>query len=307
MGINLINDNLVQANARSKWRVSSTYAYSSGANIDFDTVWTGFTNIGDWVNDGSGQITVPVDGVYDLICSVETSTGFWTADRALTVSVNGSIEAYLGSGNGVARSMKGTALLQLTKGDLLTFKINDNQSIEAAENQTYLSISRVADFTAGQPAGFGVATPDVYGLMKKQKSSYATSTYTATNLTNSTAVFGTDFDVINLVIGRKYRITATVGLINETGNLAAVYWYDGGRAAGNVRLSVAMNEISATQFIGMITKTSEFVATTTTLLPSWIGDNDGNNGINSSSLNSQPHTLIVTDITDEYEEGNFFA
>jgi hypothetical protein len=161
---------LVQANARSKWRVSSTYAYLDSANIDFDTVGTGFTNIGDWVNDGSGQITVPVDGVYDIIGSVETSTGFWTADRALTVHVNGSLVAYLGRGNGVDRSIKGTALLKLTKGDLLTFRINDSQSIIAAESQTYLSISRVADYTAGQPAGFGLSTDSLPGLVSRELS-----------------------------------------------------------------------------------------------------------------------------------------
>jgi hypothetical protein len=159
MGINLINDNLVAANARVKYSAINKSLTNSTVPIDYDTEVYNFG----FVTDLSGNFTIPADGQYLIISSLD-----------LTGSNTGLMRVYV---NGVQKDAARTtsdslhriqSVLDLVKDDVLSIRYDNSVTMNAVPETNYVSITRIAEFTAGQPAGFGLGSELLYGLNKSQ-------------------------------------------------------------------------------------------------------------------------------------------
>jgi hypothetical protein len=304
---NFITDDLINANVRSKWSTSASAAGTSFTPIDFDSVHPGMAAIGNWTNDGAGTITMPAKGSFRFTVGILATTSI-AGNIVIYVYKNGSAVGSVGRGDSTGTNnqrLSGSLTVDCEKGDTVYITHNDAGGFSLDNNtvETFLEIVRVADYSAGEPAGFGLATETQAGLVKKPLRSYATSIYNTVNLADGTVVFGGDFSVTGLTIGRKYRIFTQIGLQNEVGNVAGVRWYDDGANNGSVQHQNYVNMTSSSVWNGMVANLSEFIAVRTTLTPSWNGDNDGNNGVIRPGV--YPHVLEIIDITDQFEEGGW--
>jgi hypothetical protein len=193
MGINIINGSLVNANARLKFSATSKSIFNATVPIDYDTELynTGFTT------DGAGNFTALSAGEYLVVASLDLTT---TSSGLMRVYVNGSqVDAAKTSTEALHRIQ---SLVQLLKDDVVSIRFDNSVTMNSVANTNYVSITRVADYTAGSPVGFGIATADTYGLVKATK--YQRKYLTA----NQTAVgWVSDLRFNNLEIGKTYRFT----------------------------------------------------------------------------------------------------
>ena len=167
MGLNIINDNLVAANIKSKWQATDT-AYTSGSVIDFDTVFTGYTNVGQWSNT-NGLITIPEDGYYDCKTVISTFGTNIAGNKFLYLVVDGSTKNVMQSTpiGTTSQSIAGEYHGYFQKGQTINLEIDDSFTLWILPDKTYFSIQRTQDYSAGQPAGFGLASLADYGIVKK--------------------------------------------------------------------------------------------------------------------------------------------
>lgn len=173
MAINLLTDDVTYANVRSKWALSSGNLSTDFNPLHFDIPNSEFTTIGTWANT-DGNITIPADGTYHISCAIEGSANF-PGTGTLVVQVGGVLKAQLFKVSTNEFYAGGDCYLDLSAGDVLNirFATTGSSTLDTGETQSFLSITRVADYSAGQPVGFGLATDTQYGLVKKNA---ATST-----------------------------------------------------------------------------------------------------------------------------------
>ena len=173
MGINLINDNLVAANARALFaRSNNSASVAVGAYLPcFLTAnsrsfneGNGFRSTGVGV-DGAEEIEVLFDGVIE-VSGIFNFVGSGHATTRLDMVINGvyhSIISFARSNlTAPTAPISGSAKVQ--KGDLIKFQNQSTAAVTIDDNGRY-AISRVSDYSAGQPAGFGLASSSVAGLV----------------------------------------------------------------------------------------------------------------------------------------------
>ena len=165
MGINLINDNLIAANSRARFYASTTQAVAGHTVVDY---------AGDDYNDGGGftrindnSWTVNFTGKVNVSSQVYNGSSTTPAAARLNVRVNGT-EKSTGTGGYSQSGLSMNQTISVTVGDTLDMYLlsNAGETIQSGLGATFVTFDRLSDFSAGQPAGFGVATPDVYGLVK---------------------------------------------------------------------------------------------------------------------------------------------
>ena len=169
MGINLINDNLVAANSRMILHLAVSAGASGGGNIcPFDT--TDQDVGGGFSHDGSGTVTCNFDGF--VFCSAYINMTGGLSNGDLIIRKNGTnakpglnpFAIGITSGN-VAGS------IAVSNGDTLDIfysgaKDNYQGGGFAGAGICQVDFFRIPDYSAGQPAGFGLATSSVAGLMQ---------------------------------------------------------------------------------------------------------------------------------------------
>ena len=159
MGINIVNGSLVNANVRVKYSGASASITNATIAIDFDTpVYNeGFENI------SAGEFTIPVDGQYQIQLGLEL-TG--SSNGTALVYVDG-VEADVGGTNQNLARHRCSSVLNLTKGQTVSGRFPNTGTLTGSSNLNYLAITRIAQYSAGEPTGFGLATDKKYGLNKK--------------------------------------------------------------------------------------------------------------------------------------------
>lgn len=211
---NFITDDLINANARCIFTLNTTAPVGSGGTFDFTSeVFQsgGFTS-------SSGDIFVPSDGMYYVS---------WRVSGISNVGVNGQTNASINntgtaiagrssSGGSDGRSLDGKGYVTLVKGDAVRIKMVDVTfpSQNSGASESYFSIVRVADYSAGEPAGFGLATETQAGLNFLDLSP-VTNVLSSNFAGTSPATEMTDLRHTGLVAGDKYRVDIT--LLTNTG------------------------------------------------------------------------------------------
>ena len=165
--VNLMSDNVAAANVRSRWTLTNGAALAPSGVYDFDVATY---NNGGFTNDGAGIITVAAAGFYRVTCQILYAS-------AVMVSP-GIVQLYKNNTTNIARTATSTggndgALMtikwegELASGDTLAIRQQQATSPtqEIGINDSWLAISRIADYSAGQPVGFGLATADTAGLL----------------------------------------------------------------------------------------------------------------------------------------------
>jgi hypothetical protein len=211
--VNLMSDNAATANASSMWKVTNT-SYTSGTTMDFDAVNSNYTNVGSWANT-NGSITIPSDGRYTVNTNVSI-TGTFTVNQVLTIQIGGANRGQFRTGTGT-KSVDGTVTLDLSKGDLLTVELNGSVTLDGDEFSTFLNITRQQDYSAGQPVGFGIATAENHGLVKKSKYQIELLSSGHT-MTGSAGTHIGNLSMTNLTIGATYRVTVRLNMDDNGDN-----------------------------------------------------------------------------------------
>lgn len=165
MGINLINDNLVAANARFR-SVFAPGNYGDAVPIDFASTIT-FNEGSGFVPQGSGtQVKVLFDGYIRINITVQY-TGSPNPLGTLYVTkggpsiVDSSLVQY--SNNRFVID----DIIQVSKNDVLDIRFNGGPiDLLGSGGRDKVVLTRVPDYSAGQPAGFGLASATNYGLVK---------------------------------------------------------------------------------------------------------------------------------------------
>jgi len=221
--VNLISDSLVNANARF-----STEAFT-GTTTVINTTQTTITTwntpsllTGGMTYDAStGEVTVPSDGQYQVIFTTGfsgyTPTVYSNARIINYIAVDGTdIKQKQASASSRDCSNDIAAILTLVKGNKVKVNVyQDTGGTRTLVNSaagSFFSVTRLSDYTAGEPVGFGLATAENAGLVKRNK--WQMKTLTATTTSDATANTALTFN--NLIVGNTYRITCAV-LTNGVG------------------------------------------------------------------------------------------
>jgi hypothetical protein len=219
MGINLINDNLIAANVKATWFLSNSNigpSTNSGV-ITYDNLQPG--SVGDWVN-SSGYITIPETGWYDISAGV-ASSGAAFSNLNIDVHVGGGpIRALFAvAASGTLYNAGGSDAFYATKGDTLIVTASNDYSC-FTDYRSSLTITRKAEYTAGQPAGFGLGTELLYGLNKSQMRFCHIYSTTDQNGNADNATITKIFDSISSDVHGM----ADLGNNRIVPNLPGVYW-----------------------------------------------------------------------------------
>jgi hypothetical protein len=188
---NFITDDLINANARCIFTLNTTSPVGSGGTFDFTSEVSqsgGFTA-------ASGDIFVPADGTYHISWRIGgisdvPATGQTYASKNNTGI---AISARSSSGGSDGRSLDGSGYLELAKGDAVRIKMADATfpGQNSGASNSFFSITRVSDYSAGEPAGFGLATETQAGLVRRHE----TGTFTLDNgFTNGGTLY---YELIN--------------------------------------------------------------------------------------------------------------
>lgn len=253
-GLNLISDSLVNANARMVTTGLSGAQTISTATHTPITTWDNTTVEGGGSFDGT-EYTIPSDGWYQLNAALRWSTAI-SASTIIKFVKNGSTDLGLNIDIFSAASSptsRGQYLGKFVAGDTVKVSIyqdsGGNEDIIATDEQTYFNLSRLADFTAGQAIGFGIATADNAGLVSKfigSNTELESGTFIP-SLTNSTNVSATTaFTTGYSRVGNYVQACGIVNVDITTGGVdtsftmevpildsAASYASTGGTAAGS--------------------------------------------------------------------------
>ena len=132
---------------RSKWRTNIGFTGTSFTPIDFDTVHSEMTNIGTWVNDGSGIITIPANGTYRFTFHILGNTSI-AGNVVMYLYKNGSAVAALSRGDSTGsdnQKFAGSATVDCVKGDTVYITHNDagGYNFDANPIETYFEIVEI--------------------------------------------------------------------------------------------------------------------------------------------------------------------
>jgi hypothetical protein len=166
MGINLINDNLVYSNSIARYYITGTPAYGAGGTpIPFNQLS---------YNSGGGIELTGTDGEFEVkfdgFLKVRAQTQ-WTADigagQVMTiVRNNATVSQGPENSVGAITSKQIDDTFEVSTGDIIAVRFTNTGTLSGNPAYCYIAMERVATYTAGQPAGFGVATNALFGLVK---------------------------------------------------------------------------------------------------------------------------------------------
>ena len=191
---NFITDDLIKANSKLKVSLSSASSTLTEAvtPVPFDT--TDY-NVGQGFSYSAGSITCLFDG-YVTVQAAAVGTGAWSGTGfALCVYKDGS-QAAIGQ-NGTQSRMTVATTLQVSKNEVLQIRlVGGSAAVDGPIAATYATFSRVAEYSAGSAAGFGLASETQAGLLPFY------GELTVSNLSVS-SICAVPFDAYYTRIGRR--------------------------------------------------------------------------------------------------------
>jgi hypothetical protein len=162
---NFITDDLINANIKSEWYLGtgSVGPSTNGGVCDFSVLQSG--SVGDWTN-SNGSITIQHTGWYRIIFSLGSS-GTTFSNMTVVIRLNGVNvrDPFVEAASSNTYQADGTAEIYITEGQVLTITASNDYNV-FADYRSVMTISRVAQYSAGEPAGFGLGTPTRVGLVK---------------------------------------------------------------------------------------------------------------------------------------------
>jgi hypothetical protein len=163
--INLLTPSVINSNAKAQVYATSTATIASGGFFLFDTFQynVGFAAL------SSNQLVIPANGYYQISFHNEGSVA--TTDSVCVITVNGTaVDAsnYANGGN-EGKSFDAQITMYLTAGQLVGAKWFNSTSPAQQNGVRYqrLEVIRVADISASEPFGFGLAQSNAAGLVPK--------------------------------------------------------------------------------------------------------------------------------------------
>jgi len=202
----MLTPSVLGENARVRYYRNAAYSYTANATFAWDAVdTTTFKTNGTFTN-SSGNITIPVDGTYEVNVAIQTG---------VLIDANTLLQIYVTRGGGspvqeriVARigsasfKIEGSSYIYLLAGDKVQIRLNgDATTVSADVASTYLEIIRIADRSSRGALGFGLATSTAAGLVSANKTQ---TKLLGSNVTGSGNITAWTFN--NLVIGKVYRL-----------------------------------------------------------------------------------------------------
>jgi hypothetical protein len=216
-----LNNNLVAANARfhvvglTSDQTIGTASETAIANWDT----ANYSIQGGGSFDGENY-TVPVDGWYEVNACIRWSgSGLTGTDFHISVRKNGSIvmSEYLEMNSDFYPTQRVHYLAELSKDDVIDISCYQNTggnvNVRQNDNETQFSVKRVADYSATQPVGFGLADASNAGLI----GSYEEYTHSSTYTWNGSGGTSSSVDAYIVKVGNMVTISfPTIGATTGT-------------------------------------------------------------------------------------------
>lgn len=227
---NFINEDTAAANTRARVTGLTTTAIGSGAqDIDYKT--TDYLNGGiTW--DGT-DFTVDYAGVYNIRALLALSAQVTTAAELQVYVNNTTVSAQRDFDANTTSQLSVDANIELAAGDTVRIRKNSSGSLTGVDSATrsFIEISRLADYSAGAPVGFGKATSENLGLV----TSFAPTVKSSINSISSanyTVLDDDGYDTILVTTGASDRTITLPTAADNDGRILTVKKVDSG--AGGV-------------------------------------------------------------------------
>ena len=200
---NFITDDLIKANSKLKVSLSSaTGTLTEGVTpVPFNT--TDY-NVGQGFSYSAGSITCLFDG-YVTVQAAAVGTGAWSGTGfALCVYKDGS-QAAVGQ-NGTQSRITVATTLQVSKNEVLQIRlVGGSAAFDGPVAATYAAFSRVAEYSAGSAAGFGLASATSAGLVKAISGNVAATTSNLINITSFSQSSSIMFTLVGDIVTCAWR------------------------------------------------------------------------------------------------------
>ena len=222
--VNLINDNVSQVNARGSFSTVGNMLFAADSVERIVPFEDSDSEFGNMTIDGAGTVTIPASGVYRISAQLQDAStpnymGIWVYRNGASVA-----ESIRVVGNQIGIE----ADRYFDEGDTLAIfaKASGGGNIATVDgDRTWFTAIRVADYTAGQAVGFGEATTEQLGLVKKGSVSTETlddstmATGVTTTLHTKVLTKGTHLVMANWII--------EVLTVNTTSRVQVILKLDG--------------------------------------------------------------------------------
>ena len=213
--LNLLNDNVITANSRAFFkRNSASSSISSGSNWPlFSLAGANTFNIGGgFTITSETTVTCNFDGYVNFGgVMVGGSSINWRSVLKVAGSTVQDFLAYQ-TANAIY-SAPWSATFQVSEGDTIEFENSSGASSTVGDNG-FCYLERISDFSAGQPVGFGLATANLFGLVKK-------NTFQRKDLSsdldlNPSPGIISDLSFTGLEVGATYKYTCVLNYRPDT-------------------------------------------------------------------------------------------
>jgi hypothetical protein len=148
---NFITDDLINANAKAQFYNTTPATADGSLRVLFDT--TEFNDNDIFVLDTvNREVVCNFNGIVQVNVDLSASSGTLVSAR---ISLNNSAEYATGISNSGGSRATSSAMVPVSSGDRISVK----------DSGVKLDIARVSEYSAGEPAGFGLATETKAGLL----------------------------------------------------------------------------------------------------------------------------------------------
>ena len=203
---NFLTDNVTTANSRIRLKVGTQTA--TVTPIDFDTV--DYNEGGGFTHDGTGIVTCNFDGVIHSTVEVINPLND-TASGARLETRRNSIGQDAGVGGNSSLGLASSTTFSVSNGDVLEVRALSYGGKDTSI-ASYWSLTRVADFSAGDAVGFGLADATTAGLVKasavEEYRASGTSTFTNVIPTYATEIKNTSGSLMTISNSGGFSATA---------------------------------------------------------------------------------------------------
>lgn len=322
---NLLTDSVIGSNARFSAEIDSTsVAFSGYTVLNLTEV---VTEGGMSYNAGTGELTLPSNGVYIFghVGDWSFGTGADTCNREWWLGTPGTtlLSIFTEAASYTSNVRRHTSTVKyFSKGDVVTLvdecNGTGNSSTGFGSFRDSAYFIKIADVSAGQPVGFGLATNDQAGLVSSNTNVSSTfPTSSSNNLIGE--IIADTWDNVNVPGTGTYTNLGSITLSEGTWlvSLSVYFGSTGGTWAGDYRIYVRGVTTSggSTALFGdgvldSLVKQNQTTSTESRVMASWpaqIIRSDGTNiySLDGSSVAQQ--TIYVSGYQDSGSGDNYDA
>lgn len=166
-----LNNETLNANARSRYYRDAAYVYNQGTTFEFDTQDTATYETVAGITNSSGVITVHSDGTYDITVCCACSP-FWSTNTLLEIFVDrGSgftSERTLDRMQGGSSHIQGNASISLNDSDSFEIRLNDAtaRTVLTTLKDTYIEVTKRNNFTSETTVVADIAQGGLAGFLE---------------------------------------------------------------------------------------------------------------------------------------------